>query len=81
VQVAQSNEAFRAMMKLLMSIPGIGPDTAAEVLAEIVDISYFPTAPQLMKWAGLAPRVHQSGHRKRSWGKFTRAKISICGAR
>jgi transposase len=70
VQVAQANEAFRAMMKLLMSIPGVGPDTAAEVLAELVDISYFQTPAKLVKWAGLAPRVHQSGHRKRVTGKI-----------
>jgi transposase len=70
VTLAQSNESFRAMMKLLLSIPGIGPDTAAVILAEIVDISYFPQPAKLAKWAGLAPRVHQSGHRKRVTGKI-----------
>ncbi|MHA1649260.1 MAG: transposase [Candidatus Helarchaeota archaeon] len=58
------------MMKLLLSIPGIGPDTAAVILAEIVDISYFPKPAKLVKWAGLAPWVFQSGHRKRITGKI-----------
>jgi len=70
MNVARSNPAFRAMMKLLLSIPGICPDTAAVIIAEIVDISYFPTPPKLVKWAGLAPRVYQSGHRKRVTGKI-----------
>jgi hypothetical protein len=33
-----------------------------------VDIAYFPSPKQLVKWAGLAPRVHQSGHRKNITG-------------
>jgi len=70
VKVATSNPVFRAMMKLLLSIPGVGPDTAAVILAEIVDISYFPAPAKLVKWAGLAPRVYQSGHRKRVTGKI-----------
>jgi len=70
VKMAESNEPFRAIMKLLLSIPGIGPDTAAVILAEIVDISYFPNPAKLVKWAGLAPRVFQSGHRKRITGKI-----------
>ncbi|MCH8907801.1 MAG: transposase [Candidatus Heimdallarchaeota archaeon] len=34
-------------MKLLLSVPGIGPDTAAILLAEIVDISYFAASNKL----------------------------------
>jgi len=35
-----------------------------------VDIAYFPRPEQLVKWAGLAPRVLQSGHKKRVTGKL-----------
>lgn len=70
VKLAETNEAFRNMMKLLLTIPGIGPDTAAIMLAEIVDISYFEKPEKLAKWAGLAPKVYQSGHRKRITGKI-----------
>jgi len=66
--VARTNAEFRRLMKLLLSIPGVGPDTAATILAEIADISYFPRPVQLAKWAGLAPRVHQSGHHKHVTG-------------
>ena len=70
VNLAKKNKDFRELMKLLLTIPGIGPDTAAIVLAEIVDISYFKKPEKLAKWAGLAPRVYQSGHRKKITGKI-----------
>ena len=70
VTMARQNSSFREMMRLLLTIPGIGPDTAAIILAEIVDISYFSSPEKLVKWAGLAPRVYQSGHRKRVTGKI-----------
>jgi len=68
--LAKQNSHFKARMKLLISIPGVGPDTAATILAEIADISYFPTSKQLAKWAGLTPRVYQSGHRKHVTGRL-----------
>lgn len=68
--LAEENPEFRRLMKLLLSIPGVGPDTAATMLAEIADISYFPTPAKLAKWAGLAPRVYQSGHRKHVTGRI-----------
>lgn len=70
VTVARQNSSFRELMRLLLTIPGVGPDTAAIMLAEIVDISYFSSPAKLVKWAGLAPRVYQSGHRKRITGKI-----------
>lgn len=47
--------------KLLMSVPGIGPQTAVTFLSEIGDISRFPDSGKLTAWIGLDPRVHQSG--------------------
>ena len=70
VIMARQNSSFREQMQLLLTIPGVGPDTAAIMLAEIVDISYFSKPEKLVKWAGLAPRVYQSGHRKRVTGKI-----------
>lgn len=70
LQLAKDDIIFQRNMKILMSIQGIGKDTAAILLAEIVDIDYFPSASKLVKWAGLAPRVNQSGHRKRITGKI-----------
>ena len=48
-----------------MTIPGIGEITAIGIMSEVVDIAYFPSAPQLAKWAGLTPRVKQSGLKKK----------------
>jgi len=70
VYFAQQNPKFARDMKILLSVPGIGNDTAAAVLAEIVDVNLFSRPEKLVKWAGLAPRVKQSGHRKKITGKI-----------
>jgi len=70
VEFAKNNTKFRTNIELLLSIPGVGPDTAAIVLAEIADISYFNNPSSLVKWTGLAPRVYQSGHKKNITGKI-----------
>lgn len=67
---AKQNSNFNKNMQVLLSIPGVGPDTAATLLAEIVDIKLFTKPEKLVKWAGLAPRVLQSGHRKKITGKI-----------
>jgi transposase len=46
---------------LLKTVPGIGDFTALLVRAEIGDISRFKHSSQLISYAGLAPRVFQSG--------------------
>lgn len=67
---ANNHEEFRQQMEILISIKGVGPDTAASILAEIVDIGLFTKSSKLAKWIGLAPKVNQSGHRKRKTGKI-----------
>ena len=42
------------------ALPGIGPITAMTLVAEIGDISRFPTARKLCAWAGLTPQVRNS---------------------
>jgi len=49
--------------KLLMTMPGIGYFTASMLVAEIGDINRFGNDKKLSSWAGLAPRIHQSGER------------------
>jgi transposase len=46
---------------LLVSIPGIADTTAAAILAEIVDVTQFAGARQVAAFAGLVPRLRQSG--------------------
>jgi len=46
---------------LLLSIPGIGGATAAKLLSEILDVKLYKSARQLAAFAGLVPRLHESG--------------------
>ena len=46
---------------LLVSIPGIAGATAAALLAELLDVSQFDRAAQVAAFAGLVPRIRQSG--------------------
>ncbi len=46
---------------LLESIPGIGPITAASFISEVGDINRFKKPERLVAYAGIDPRVHQSG--------------------
>jgi transposase len=57
----ESHEPLQAQADLLDSIVGIGPDTAARLLAEIGDIKAFGSARQLAAYAGLTPQEHTSG--------------------
>jgi transposase len=58
-QIAQHPELKR-QHALIDSIPGIGPLTAAALLAEL-DFGLYPTARQVAAQAGLTPRQRQSG--------------------
>jgi transposase len=54
----------------LTEIPGISPDLARAIIAEIgLDMSRFPTAAHLVSWAGLCPSARQSGPRTRAGKK------------
>jgi len=50
-----------AVCAQLRTMPSVGPFTALAVRAEIGDIRRFPSSPALISYAGLAPRVFQSG--------------------
>jgi transposase len=47
-------------VRLLTTLPGIGQFTALMMVAEIGDISRFPSARKLASWAGLTPTVRGS---------------------
>jgi transposase len=47
-------------VKVLRELPGIGEFTALVMLAEIGDITRFPSARKLASWAGLTPTVRGS---------------------
>jgi transposase len=47
-------------VKILTTLPGVGQFTALVMLAEIGDITRFPSARKLASWAGLTPTVRGS---------------------
>jgi len=51
-------------VKLLITIPRINVYSASAILAEIDDISRFPTKEHLASYAGFVPRQDQSGDRE-----------------
>lgn len=58
-------------------IPGVGKIGAQTILAEIGrDMSRFPTAAHLCKWAGVAPGNNQSAGKSRS-GRTTKGNIAL----
>jgi transposase len=57
---------------LLQSIPGVGPTTAATLIAEITDIHRFPTSKHFTAFIGLDPRVYQSGTSVHGKGYITK---------
>jgi transposase len=48
-------------VETLTTLPGVGQFTALVMLAEIGDISRFPSARKLASWAGLTPTVRGPG--------------------
>ncbi|HEY7128012.1 MAG TPA: IS110 family transposase [Ktedonobacterales bacterium] len=54
--VEEDEEAGR-----LQQIPGIGPQNAATIRAELGDVSRFSRVEQVIAYAGLEPRTHESG--------------------
>ena len=58
--------------ELLDSIPGIGPDTAVIILAEIPQLDSMTSARQLAAHAGLVPRHHESGHSVKQKSKLSK---------
>jgi transposase len=61
--------------KLLESIPGIGAATAALLLAELGDMTQFSSARQVAAFAGVVPRLRESGTSVRG-----RARLSKVGS-
>jgi transposase len=60
-------EAYREAVELLCTIPGVGREMSACIVAEVgTDMSRFPTAGHLISWAGLCPRSDESAGKRRS---------------
>ena len=62
---------------LLRSIPGIGPLTAAYILAEVGDIRRFSSFKKFAGYIGIIPGVHSSGENSRTTGVTPRCNRII----
>ena len=60
-RVVEEDEPSKRDFNLLTSIDGVGPITAMTMLAEIGDLRRFERARQLTAYAGVSPRVVESG--------------------
>ena len=77
-QIAQLEESLCGVaaqdprVPLLIQLPGIHLVAAMTILAAVGDITRFPSAQQLVGYAGLGARIHESGQ-VRSTGRITKA--------
>jgi transposase len=67
-QIEKMMRPFRAARDLLVTIPGLGPLSAAAVISEIgTDVAaFFPDAAHLASWAGICPGNHESAGKRHS---------------
>lgn len=68
---------IRSDADLLASIPGLGEKTIAVILSELPDVSNFSSAKSATAYAGLSPKITQSGAYKGTTRlcKFGNAKL------
>ena len=77
-QIAEADDELRllaeadARMSRLMSVPGVGPVTAARFVAAVDDVKRFPTAASLASYLGLVPGENTTGFRTKRT-RLTRA--------
>ena len=67
--------------RAVQAINGIGPISAAVLVAEIGDVPRFPTPAHLCPWVGLTPRHHESDLQERITVASTSKQGSRLGAR
>ena len=67
-RIAELEEAVAEVLRtdppsqhLQGQVPGLGPTWTATIRAEVGDVSRFSRADQLVAYAGLEPRTHESG--------------------
>jgi transposase len=62
--------------RAIQTLHGVGPITAAILVAEIGDIGRFPSARHLCSWAGMTPSLHESDTKSRR-GHITKQGSTI----
>ena len=73
-EISEIDTEIRTIMDLIgspiTSIPGIGYDMGAMILAEIGDLSKFDSPDKILAYAGLSPTTYQSGYFESSHSKM-----------
>jgi transposase len=66
-----SNRFFsHPQAKIVVSLPGMGPLTGAEFLVAIGNLGAFESPDKLAAYAGLVPRLHDSGKKVGNWQRM-----------
>lgn len=66
-QMANILMPHQQQLELLISIPGVGSETATGIIAEIgTDMEVFPSEKHLASWAGVCPGNNESAGKKKS---------------
>ena len=68
-EIFRLSEKYESALNLIRTVPGFDKNsmTAIQVLSEIgADMSVFPTAKNLVSWAGCCPRNDRSNHKIKS---------------
>jgi len=81
-RIKRESERWRSMalaalakgndLRYLDSIPGVSPMIAATILAELRPLDRFKTTAQIIAYAGLDPKVIQSGGKPAHYGKLSK---------
>jgi len=65
-EIDKSVKAYQVEIDLLQSIPGVGKDSAINIISEIgVDMSKFPNENHLSSWSGMSPGNNETGGKKK----------------
>jgi transposase len=73
-EMAEASEPMRETIRLLMSVPGVGPVTAATFAAVIGAPERFADSAHVASYIGLTPSTYDSGERERH------GSITKCGS-
>jgi transposase len=66
-RIEEMMRPFNSALALLVTIPGVGLETARVIVAELgVEMTRFPSADHLVSWVGLCPRLDESAGKRRS---------------
>jgi transposase len=79
-EIEERTRPFEEALELLDTIPGVGRQSAEQILAEIgTDMSRFASASHLASWAGMAPGNYESaGKRLSSRTRKGNKKLRAC---